>query len=71
MAQQEVFPEIQAATDALASRIALTETEISQLKEVIQTKREQLRAWNKALNAFNPRRAAKKKRATAAQQSSQ
>lgn len=62
---QEVFPEIQAATEALKARIALTETEVAQMKDGIKAKRELLRSWRKALAAFSPRRAASKKRATA------
>lgn len=41
---QEVFPEIQAAAQALQARITLTETEIAELKESIAAKKEQLRA---------------------------
>jgi hypothetical protein len=61
---QDVFPEIQVATEALESRIAITETEVSQMKEAIAGKRELLRSWRKALVTFNPKRAAPKKRAT-------
>jgi len=63
---QEVFPEIQAATDALKSRIALTETEVAEMKQGIKTKRDQLRSWRKALAAFCPKRPATKKRAAPA-----
>ncbi len=61
--KQEIFPKIQAATEALKSRIALTETEVVQMKKGIASKRELLRSWRKALATFNPKRAAPKKRA--------
>ena len=60
---QEIFPEIQAATEALKTRIALTETEVAQMKDGIKAKRELLRSWRKALSAFSPKRVAPKKRA--------
>jgi hypothetical protein len=63
---QQMFPEIQAATEALESRIRLTEAEIAQMKEDIQAKKELLRSWRKALSAFNPRRAPRKKQKVAA-----
>jgi hypothetical protein len=44
---QEVFPEIQGATEALPARIAITETQISQLKESISSKKELLRTLRK------------------------
>jgi 5-bromo-4-chloroindolyl phosphate hydrolysis protein len=53
---QEIFPEIQAATEALKSRIALTETEVAEMKQGIKSKRQQLRSWSKALAAFSPKR---------------
>ena len=59
---QDVFPEIQVATEALESRIAITESEVAQLKEGIAAKRELLRSWRKALATFNPKRVAAKKR---------
>jgi uncharacterized small protein (DUF1192 family) len=62
---QTTFPELQAAAEALESRIALTETEIAQMKESMKTKKEQVRSWRKALSAFTPRRAAAKKVASA------
>ena len=50
---QEVFPEIQAATEAPKARIALTETEVAQMKDGIkEAKRELLRSWRKALAAL-------------------
>ena len=58
---QEVFPEIQAATEALESRIAKTEAEVAEMKEGIAAKRGLLRSWRKALATFNPKRAAPKK----------
>jgi hypothetical protein len=60
---QELFPEIQVATEALESRIAITEAEVAQMKKGIAGKRELLRSWRKALATFNPKRAASKKRA--------
>jgi prefoldin subunit 5 len=63
---QEVFPEIQAAAEALQARIALTETEIAEMKEAIAAKKEQLRSWRKAVAAFSPKRNAPKKRLAAA-----
>jgi len=63
---QQIFPEIQTATEALESRIAITETEIAQMKVDIQSKRELLRSWRKALSVFNPRRVARKKQKIAA-----
>lgn len=52
---QEVFPEIQAAAQALQARITLTETEIAELKESIAAKKGQLRAWRRAVAAFSPK----------------
>jgi DNA/RNA-binding domain of Phe-tRNA-synthetase-like protein len=66
---QEVFPEIQAATDALESRIALTEAEVADMKDGIKTRKTQLRAWRKALAAFGPKRPTTKKRAAGRQPS--
>jgi DNA/RNA-binding domain of Phe-tRNA-synthetase-like protein len=60
---QELFPEIQVATQALETRIAITETEVAQLKQQVADKRQLLRAWRKALSAFGPKRAAPKQRA--------
>jgi hypothetical protein len=65
---EEVFPEIQRATEALESRIAITESEVAQMKEAIGAKRVLLRSWRKALTAFNPKRASSKKRAAPKQQ---
>jgi len=62
---QTTFPEIQAAAEALESRIALTETEIAQMKETMKAKKDLVRSWRKALGAFTPRRAAAKKAASA------
>jgi hypothetical protein len=61
---QETFPEIQVATQALESRIAITESEVAQMKEGIAAKRELLRSWRKALATFGPKRLASKKRAS-------
>lgn len=62
---QTVFPEIQAAAEALETRITLTQTEIDQMKESIKAKKELIRSWRKALGAFTPKRAAKKAAAEA------
>jgi hypothetical protein len=63
---QTLFPEIQAAAEALESRIAQTEAEIAQMKESMKAKKKLVRAWRKALSAVNPRRAPAKKGAAAA-----
>jgi hypothetical protein len=63
---QTTFPEIQAAAEALQSRIELTEAEIAQLKENIKTKKDLVRSWKKALGAFAGKRAPAKKGAAAA-----
>jgi hypothetical protein len=63
---QTLFPEIQAAAEALESRISQTEAEIAQMKESMKAKRELVRAWRKALTAVNPRRPASRKGAAAA-----
>jgi hypothetical protein len=62
---QTAFPEIQAAADALQSRIDLTEGEIADMKESIKAKKADVRSWRKALNAFAPRGAPRKKSASA------
>jgi hypothetical protein len=62
---QEVFPEIQAATEALEARAALTEAEIVQLKEDIKAKKGLVKCWRKALAAISPRQASPKKKAAA------
>jgi hypothetical protein len=59
---QEIFPEIQVATEALESRIAIAEAEVAQMKEGIAGKRELLRSWRKTLATFNPKRATPKRR---------
>jgi hypothetical protein len=61
---QEVLPEIQVATEAIESRIAITEGEVAQMNEGIAAKRELLRSQRKALTTINPKRAAIKKRGT-------
>jgi hypothetical protein len=58
-----MFPEIEAATEALKARIGLTEAEIAEMKERISSKKELLRSWRKALDAFGPKRNAPKKSA--------
>lgn len=59
---QEVLPEIKTASEALETRIAITEKEVVQLKEEIKAKRDLLRSCNKALAVFAPKRAVSKKR---------
>ena len=59
---QDIFPEIRVATEALESRIAITEAEVAQMKEGIASKKELRRSWRKALATFNPKRATPKKR---------
>ena len=59
---QEVFPEIQAATEAIEARIALTEAEVAQMKEEVRAKKALLRSWRKALATFNPTRSVPSKR---------
>ena len=60
------LPEIQAATEALQSRITLTESEMAEMKQSIAVKRALVRSLRKALAALAPQRAARKKRVTAA-----
>jgi hypothetical protein len=62
---QEIFPEIQAATQALEKQIALTETEIDQMKETIAGKKLLVRGWRKAIAAVGPKLAGHKKKAAA------
>jgi hypothetical protein len=52
---QEAFPEIQAATQALEKQIALTETEIDQMKQTITSKKELPSGWRKAIAAVSPK----------------
>ena len=63
---QEIFPEIQAAAAALEKQIALTETEILQIKETIAVKKRLVRSWQKAVAAVSPKTTAKKPRAITA-----
>lgn len=51
---QTVFPEVQAATDALEQRITLTESEIAQMKESITEKKRIVKGLKKAIAAVNP-----------------
>jgi len=62
---QTVFPEIQAAAEALESRIRQTDAEIAELKDTIKAKKELVRSWRKALGAVAPKRAPIKKGANA------
>jgi len=59
---QQTFPEIEAAAQALEKRIAITETEMAQMKEEVAAKKQLVRSWRKALAAFAPQLTAKKKR---------
>jgi hypothetical protein len=65
MMTQEVFPEIQAATQALEKQIALTEAEIDQMKETINGKKQLVRGWRKAIRAVSPKPIGQKKKAAA------
>jgi predicted nucleic acid-binding Zn-ribbon protein len=65
---QEAFPEIQAAAEALKTRIGLTETEVAKMKDSIKANRELLRSWRKSLAAFNPKRLTAKKREVSVEQ---
>ncbi len=60
---QETFPEIEAAAQALEKRIAITETEMVQMKDGIAARKRLVRSWRKALSAFSPSATTKKKRA--------
>jgi hypothetical protein len=62
---QTTFPEIQAATEALEKRVALTEAEIAQMKEDLKAKKALVKSWKKALVAFTPRQGGPKKKPTA------
>ena len=57
------FPEIEAAAQALEKRIAITETEMAQMKEEVAAKKRLVKSWRKALAAFSPTATTKKKRA--------
>jgi len=65
---QQVFPEIQAAADALEKRVALTEAEIAQMKEDLKTKKALVKSWRKALAAFTARQGGSKKQSAGKQQ---
>ena len=67
---QEVLLEIQVATEAIESRIAITEGEVAQMKEGIAAKRELLRSLRKALITLNPKRTTPKRRSTGYQRKS-
>lgn len=63
---QQLFPEIQAATEAMEKRIAITEAEIVEMKESITAKKQLVRAWRKAVAAVTPKEpVVRKKKATA------
>lgn len=57
---QDVFPEINAATEALEKRISLTEAEIAEMNEAITAKKKLIKGWRKAVNAVRPATANKK-----------
>ena len=52
---QEVFPEIQAATEALQQRIALTEVEVDQMQVAMTEKKRLIKGWRKAIHAVSPK----------------
>ena len=60
---QEVFPEIQAATQALEKQIAVTEAEINQMKATIGTKQDLVRGRRKAIAAVSPKQRSQKGKA--------
>jgi len=62
---QTSFPELQAAAEALESRIAITEAEIAEMKESIKARKALVRSLRKALSAFAPRPAPQKRSAAA------
>jgi hypothetical protein len=64
---QTTFPEIQTATEALQSRIAITESEMAEMKASIAAKRQLVRSLRKALAAFAPQKGSRKKRAVSQQ----
>jgi hypothetical protein len=57
---QDTLPEIQVATEALESRISITEAEVERMKDDIAGRRKLLRALRKALVTINPKRAGTK-----------
>ena len=59
---QTAFPEIQVATEALQSRVAITESEMAEMKQSIAVKRQLVRSLRKALAAFRAVATTKKKR---------
>jgi hypothetical protein len=62
---QQIFPEVQAAAEALERQIAATEAEIAEMKEAIASKKHLVRAWRKAVSAVAPQQAPRNKRAAA------
>jgi hypothetical protein len=62
---QTTFPEVQAAVEALESRISLTEAEITQTMEELKAKKALVKSWRKAIAAFGPRPGGQKKKAAA------
>lgn len=51
---EEVFPEIHAEAQELELRIALTESEVSRMKEALAEKRRLIKGWEKGINAVSP-----------------
>jgi hypothetical protein len=68
---EELLPELRVATEALESRIAITDGEVAEMKETIAGKRKLLRSLRKALATINPKRATPKKRAAPKLQATQ
>lgn len=65
---EELLPELRIASEALESRIAITDSEVAQMKETIAGKRVLLRSLRKALASINPKRTASRKRVAVAPQ---
>jgi hypothetical protein len=62
---QELFPEVEAATQALEQRITITEQEIGEMKESITQKKRLVKGWKKAIAAVRPKPAGQKSKAAA------
>jgi hypothetical protein len=59
---QEVFPEVQAATQALEKQIALTDGDRSDETDD-DGQKQLIRGWRKAISAVNPKQPSQNKRA--------
>ncbi len=59
---QQTLPEILVATEALESRIAITESEVQRMKDDVAEKRRLLRSLRKALATINPKRMPSRRR---------